>query len=330
MSGLRFGVIKPCCIGDAVMALPVIDNLVRAHPDSQIEVWCGRHTSAVFARHPRVDDIIDMPDVPALRDVPSLISSLRSSSNDSFFVLDRSRLIAAACRLSGVRVSGSVRTEPDGSVHEIDRYLDTLRQAGIPIDVRTPSLPSCADCDGVHQSLIQDLGGTFVTLHPGGAQNPGASMLSKRWPAENWRSVVDWLQARSIPAVLTGSPEERELCSSIAAGTTARVAAGRLSLIESAGLAASGLAFAGPDTGLAHLVAATGTPTIAIFGPTNPAQYGPRGDNVTILAAPGSYQVGDTDLRKSNAETGPDTSEVTVDQVVGVLGAILGGSRADR
>lgn len=330
MPGLRFGVIKPCCIGDAVMALPVIDNLALAHPNSHIEVWCGRHTSAVFAGHPRVEKIVEIPDVPALRDIPGLILSLRSSSNDSFFVLDRSRLIAAACRMSGVRVSGSVRTEVGVPVHEIDRYLGTLKQAGIPTDVRTPSLPAGVLCDGAHKSLIGDFGGAFVTLHPGGARNPGSSMLSKRWPAGNWRSVVDWLEARSIPAVLTGSPDERELCASIAAGTIARVAAGRLTLIESAGLAASGLAFAGPDTGLAHLVAATGTPTIAIFGPTNPAQYGPRGENVTILAAPGSYQVGDTDLRKSNAKTGPDTSEVTVDQVVGALGAILDGSRADR
>ena len=330
MPNPRFGVIKPCCIGDAVMALPVIDNLALAYPESQIEVWCGRHSSAVFARHPRVDAIVEIPDVPALRDVPRLISDLRSPPNDGFFVLDRSRLIAAACRLSGIRVSGSVRTDSDGLVHEIDRYLDTLRQAGIPVDVRTPSLPADVFCDGAHRSLVQDLGTSFVTLHPGGAQNPGSSMLSKRWPAENWRAAIEWLEAQSIPIVLTGSPDERELCASITAGTKARVAAGRLTLIESAGLAASGLAYAGPDTGLSHLVAATGTPTIAIFGPTNPAQYGPRGDNVTILAAPGSYQIGDTDLRKSNIGTGPRTSEVTIDKVLAALEALLDRSRTDR
>lgn len=315
----RFGIIKPCCIGDAVMALPLLDNLGSAFPHAWIDVWCGDHTRMVFDIHHRVDAIVEVPSVPATRDLPALISSLRTSQNDGFFLLDRSRLLAAACRLAGVRVMGTVRNASDQLTHETDRYLATLEQAGITIESRTPSLDNVSDKGGCGRDLVRDLDGTFVTLHPGGAENPGARMHSKRWPPEYWRTTVEWLQSRSIASVLTGSAAERDLCLEIARNTGARVAAGELSLIESAVLAAGGLAYVGPDTGLSHLVAATDTPTVVIFGPTNPRQYGPRGAQVTILAAPESYDIRDIDLRKRQRSVRPGTREVPVESVITAL-----------
>ncbi|CAN5724570.1 glycosyltransferase family 9 protein [soil metagenome] len=319
----RFGIIKPCCIGDAVMALPLVDNLQKAHPEAWIEVWCGNHSRPVFEIHTRIDAIVEIPNVPTVRDLPALISSLRTSGNDGFFLLDRSRVLAAACRLAGITVMGTVRNTTDQLTHETDRYLGTLEQAGIEVDSRTPLLDNISVEGGCSTDLVRDLNGTYVTLHPGGAENPGARMLSKRWPPEHWRATIEWLESRSIASVLTGSAAERDLCLEIARNTEARIAAGELSLIESAALAAGGLAYVGPDTGLSHLVAATGSPTIAIFGPTNPRQYGPRGAQVSILAAPGSYDVRDIDLRKHQTGDQPGTREVPVESVLTALESFI-------
>lgn len=305
------------------MALPVIDNILNEDPETHIEVWCGRHSRPVFECHPGIRSIVDVPSVPSPADLPGLIRQLRASSNDGVLVLDRSRLIAAACKIAGAPVLGAVRSTSAEIEHETDRYLDALKQAGIEPAVRQPVVKfGAADIARV-QKKIGVARKRYIVLHPGGAQNPGAEMLSKRWPQSHWIEVIEWLSSRSIDCILTGSQEEVNLCEGLASDTGVKIAAGRLSLIESAELIAGALAYVGPDTGLSHLAAATGTPTVVIFGPTNPRHYAPRGESVTILAAPGSCDLSSADLRKSQPAGLPSTSEVAVKSVIDALELFL-------
>ncbi len=323
----RIGVIKPCCIGDAVMALPLIDNIIEKIPSAQIEVWCGKHTRAVFDNYPGVSNVVEIPSVPTLKDIPRLTWRLRSSSNYGFFVLDRSRLIDASCRFAAVRLLGTVRTVTRSTRHETDCYLEALSQAGFPVVNRTPKL--LIDSHLIDHALnrIGLKRDRFVVLHPGGAQNPGSTMHTKRWPAGRWNAVAQWLESRSIDVVLTGSSEEAELCHSVASGTHASIAAGKLSLMESAAIASKAMAYVGPDTGISHLAAAAGAPVIVIFGPTNPDQYAPRGQNVSILAPPGSYGLDATDLRGGGLSGLPTTADVSTESVIQKLTALLDTNR---
>ncbi len=319
----RYGIIKPCCIGDAVMSLPVIDNLLQNVPDVEIEVWCGAHARPVYEICHGVDRIVEIPSVPGLRDLPALAWGLRASDCDSFIVLDRSRLIDAACKLARVDVAGTVRGGPADGVHETDSYLGALTRAGLRLSTMAPSITFDQDAVARAQAEIHLANDCYVVLHPGGAENPGANMHSKRWPAEHWTAVVQWLSERDIQPVLTGSPAEVELCQSVASGTGAVVAAGKLSLIESAALASSAAAYAGPDTGLSHLAAAAGASVVVIFGPTNPRQYAPRGPRVTVLAASGAENLARTDLRHQQSSDLPATSSVGIDVMIAALESAL-------
>lgn len=324
----RIGIIKPCCIGDAVMSLPVIDNLLQNYPEADIEVWCGEHSRSVYECHPGVQRIIDIPSIPKPSDLPTLIRLLRTSDNDGFLILDRSRLIDAACRVTRVNVLGTVRSQQPNQDHETDGYLGTVVRAGMSLSSREPSIHFDAS---TAKALVERFGlqdTPFVVLHPGGAENPGATMHSKRWPEDRWKQLIGWLATRSVRAVLTGSGDETELCRGIAEGSGTTIAAGKLTLIESATLASAANAYVGPDTGLSHLVAATGTPVVAIFGPTNPRQYAPRGREVTILAAPGSYQVSSADLRNSDYSGLPSTDEVSTEAVTSALTGYLANREA--
>ena len=310
------------------MALPVIDNLRAAEPRITIDVWCGRHARPVFEWHPGVNDIIEIPSVPTLGALPGLSRRLRASKNDGFFVLDRSRFIAAACRVAGATVLGTVRNPTHDAVHETDRYLGALRDAGITTQTRQPALHFDTN---MIEPLLREFelaGQPFVVLHPGGAQNPGAAMLSKRWPVAGWRALISWLEALSIRAILTGGPDEIELCQAVAQGSGALIAAGRLALMQSATLAAGALAYVGPDTGLTHLAAASGVPVIALFGPTNPRQYAPRGARVTVLAAPGAELLADVDLRRQSPAKRPATAEIPPQAVIEALTAYVQASGA--
>lgn len=325
----RVIVLKPCCIGDAVMALPALQRLRAALPDAHIEVWSGPHSRPVFESHPAVDAVEPVPDIPRPWHLLSLVARLRAVAADTLLILDRSRLLERAAQLSGIPSIAAVTRGPAGDRHESDCYLDALGRLGI---AAMPQLPRL-ELNETHRWRAKErtagLSRHFVVLHPGGAENPGARMHSKRWPVEHWVELVNWLVERDITPLMTGSAAERSLGLEIAARSQAGFdaalpLAGELDLLESAAVAAEALAYVGPDTGLSHLAAATGVPAIVIFGPTNPARYAPRGERVTVLAPRASWGIPDADLRRRSASVKlPSTSEVTPDEVIAALDEAL-------
>lgn len=105
---------------------------------------------------------------------------------------------------------------------------------------------------------------------------PGSGGRQKNWPLDNFRVVADELTRRGRGVVwCTGSAEDQmqDLQPSLAPMPLARL--GRT-------LARVRL-YIGNDSGITHLAAAAGCPTLAIFGPTNPAVWAPRGENVRVI-----------------------------------------------
>jgi heptosyltransferase-3 len=101
----------------------------------------------------------------------------------------------------------------------------------------------------------------------------------KMWQREGWMELAKWLAENGIRCVLTGSSDPAELA--YVEGiyrsmppTTVSVA-GKLGLAENAFLISRARYYVGPDTALTHMAAALGTPTIALFGPSNPVKWGP-------------------------------------------------------
>jgi heptosyltransferase-3 len=100
----------------------------------------------------------------------------------------------------------------------------------------------------------------------------------KRWTAEGWRALASDLRARGLKIVATGGPAAAERAYLDLIWADAPDVArrdGRLSWPELAELLARARLFVGPDTSVTHLAAATGCPTIALFGPTDPRLWGP-------------------------------------------------------
>jgi heptosyltransferase-1 len=130
-------------------------------------------------------------------------------------------------------------------------------------------------------SVIATLGGSG----PFALINPGAAWPNKRWPAERFGEVAAFIRdVRGWPVFVLWGPGEEELARSVVAASNgaARVAPPTqlpdlLALCRAAHLMVSG------DTGPLHIAAAAGTPTVAIFGPTDPERNGPwAAQDVTI------------------------------------------------
>jgi ADP-heptose:LPS heptosyltransferase len=121
--------------------------------------------------------------------------------------------------------------------------------------------------------------GPLVALHP------GSGGRHKCWPPDRYGRLCDRLTAMGYTPVLTAGPADEGVIQAVMAGASAArpVVVDQAPLTHLAGLLTRCRAMMGNDSGITHLAAAVGIPTIALFGPTDPAVWGPRGKTVRIV-----------------------------------------------
>jgi heptosyltransferase-2/heptosyltransferase-3 len=169
-------------------------------------------------------------------------------------------------------------------------------------------------------ALLTGINSPIAVLHPGGAQNPGATMLDKRWPADRFAELARVLHHDGTTVLLSGGMGDLGAARYVAdkAGLEASaILAGQIDIETLTGVINRAAIYVGPDTGVTHIAAAVGTPTIAIFGPTNPRRYRPLGRHVQVLAPPESWEIPDRDLRRNSGPASrPSTEAVSIETVL--------------
>jgi ADP-heptose:LPS heptosyltransferase len=162
--------------------------------------------------------------------------------------------------------------------HEVARWCRLLEAAGIPADATDLRLAPPKGSDPA-----RGLTPSVTVVHPGAASG------ARRWPPERWAAVARAERAAGREVVVTGSEAERRLAERVASEAglpPASVLAGRTSLPELAALVAAAGRVACGDTGVAHLASAFGTPSVVLFGPVPPAEWGPppAGPHIALWA----------------------------------------------
>lgn len=110
--------------------------------------------------------------------------------------------------------------------------------------------------------------------------HPGSGSARKNWPIERFRALAEEHRACGRDVTWCIGPAEIE------SGLAAMLGDDVLrceSLVELAGRLATARRYIGNDGGITHLAAALGVPTVAIFGPTNPRLWAPRGGHVRVV-----------------------------------------------
>lgn len=310
-------VVKPCCIGDCVMALPTLDSLETAFPDAERSVLVGRHSRAIFEMRDSSWSLTAIPDQISPRMALKTASAVRSAGADLVILLERSRMLRWAFSLHfGDRAHSVASLNPEFR-HESAAYLDVVRALGITPAICRPHLTP-SDADMARGREVLKSYSRPVVLHPGGAENPGVTMPDKRWPAERYIALARLLTDDGYDVLFSGGPDDRALNAHVAAAAdlpAERSLAGQLGLMEAAAVASQSGLFVSGDTGMSHIAAATGAPVIAIFGPTNPRRYRPIGHAVTVLAPDASWELPDVDLRHARLSDLPQTDAIPVDAV---------------
>lgn len=286
----RVLILKPCCVGDVLLATPTLAAFARAFPNAQF-VWAiAPHSRAMVANNPRLSGLIDAGTVVGgagftWRAFFALARRLRAGNFDTAIVLERSLVLSLLPLLAGIpqrigldsRGRGLFHTHtanvPAKPRHEAELYLDTARSVGVPTRGMRPEFyPTDAAREAVGSIVVDDR--PLVAIHPAGGENPGTTLLSKRWPAERFAKVARRLTQQGMRVVVLGGPNDATLGARVA-GEWAENLAGRLSWDETGALLERASLFIGNDTGAMHLAVACGVPAVALFGPTDPKRYGP-------------------------------------------------------
>ncbi|MFQ5812431.1 MAG: lipopolysaccharide heptosyltransferase II [Anaerolineae bacterium] len=296
-------IIKPCCLGDVLVATPVIAALRQAFPRARIDFAVGGWSRAMVENNPHLDGLVDCGPVGSgsrysWREYLDLVRRIRAGGYEACFVLDRSPLISLLPYLGGIpqRVgldsrgrgfSLTVGVPVAGLKHEAELYLDTARAVGVEVnEPRLEFYPAGEDRRHVAEMLRAAPQVPLVVIHPAGGSNPGMILSAKRWPPQRFAALADRLiEERGAQVCLVGGPDDGPIAAAIKESMrqepwdlTGQLTLGQLSaLLERCDL------FIGHDTGATHLAVAVGAPVVAIFGPSDPRMYGPYSENSVAL-----------------------------------------------
>jgi ADP-heptose:LPS heptosyltransferase len=296
-------------IGDLLMTLGAIDEVRARAPKAAIHLVIGSWNAALAP-------LITSVDTHETLDVPWLVRGARGSS--------RTELIARARAWRRQRFDLGINFEPDirtnyllalsharrrigfssggggafltdalvyePARHTADNALRTVERA-IP-SVGNRDVQRRADLrvpESARRDALALLGGVngrevLVGIHPSGGR------LIKQWHMERFAEVAERL-ARDLSAtiVLTGTPDDRPLVERIVSLLPPDVRrldiTGRMDLQLLAAVLERLNLFVTADTGPMHLAAAVGTPTVALFGPSDPKRYGPLNDRARVVTA---------------------------------------------
>jgi ADP-heptose:LPS heptosyltransferase len=256
-------------LGDLLTAVPALRALARAFPEHRRVLAAPRALTDVATLTGALHEVVDaapLAPLPASLHGADVAVNLHGRGPQSHEVLRATRprrLIAFAPH--GDESSPGEESRPSWrpGEHEVVRWCRLLTESGIPADPRDLRIAAPAI-----EPPAAARGATII--------HPGAASEARRWPAERWAEVA---RAAGPRVVVTGDASERGLASEVAAGAPgAVVLAGRTSLLELAAAVAVARRVVCGDTGVAHLATALGTPSVVLFGPTPPAEWGPPPD----------------------------------------------------
>ena len=288
-------------IGDAVLCTGLLDHLIRRHPAARFTVACGPAAEGVFTRMPQLERLIVMEKRRfGLHWLP-----LWAAAVGQWWHLVVDVRASAIGWLVPARRRVAMRRRPG---HK------TVQLAAI-LGLDPPPLPVAwtAPADRARAAALLPAGAPIIALAP------TANWTGKIWPPERFVALVAALRAGPLPGarvVVLGGPgaAERALAAAVLQALPDAIdLCGRVSLPEAAACVARCAVFIGNDSGLTHLAAATGTPTVSLFGPTPHGEYAPAGRQAGIAVA-----------------DGPEMADLAVEAAFAAVLGLLGRAPAAR
>jgi ADP-heptose:LPS heptosyltransferase len=363
----RIVVVQLAGLGDALMATPAFAALQDHYPGSQVDlITLHGYVKDAFRNHPRFNAITQLPAYPgkwiisrfanasnakliisAVRYYPELLvrSAFSYDVGINLALSDFDRNLGNAllyCLGVPVRVGdlgSGLLNKPIQLNYEQPRtavYLQLLEPLGIASGKRDYEFPVRQnDLETVKLALRTaaiDARRPLAVIQPGGKMH----VNSRRWPAEYFARVCEFLNVEGFEIVLTGDDDDTDVCNEIARarGSKVKSLTGRLSFAESAALLSLAQLCITNDTSTLHLAEAVAVPrVISIFGPTDPDLLVPDNSRHTVFkselpCAPCMGGIIDGNSVRCHREVKEEClSEIHPDQIVALLESLYSSAQ---
>jgi ADP-heptose:LPS heptosyltransferase len=277
-------------IGDTLFTTPAVHALRKRYPDAHITALVYPTNAGILRSNPDIDELLHWPtrqSWPGFRGVLSLFLTLRKSRFD--LAVEFCSYILWVTALSGIPrrtemhlprlwwiMPGAGRTWRKR--HAVQHYADVVRRLDIPIDDMALRIPPSPEDETRARSWLDRYevrpDELLVGIHPGGE----GLWDRKQGGAADFAEVATGLYERlGARVVIMGGKDDAPLAAEIAARTRAHIinATGQTTLGETAALMRRCSLFVGNDSSPLHIAAASGTPVVGIYGPTDPRSYRP-------------------------------------------------------
>jgi heptosyltransferase III len=257
-------------LGDAVLSTGAAARLGET---ARVTVACGPAAAELFATLPGVTRVLPLVKRRAAGHWRALWRQTIGTRWD--LIVD----------LRNSPVSRLLRARRRIAIGRADPARHVVEQIGATLDLATPPAPRIvidqASRDAA-RALVPD-GRRLLALAP------GAASVGKRWPAARWPALAARLRARELrdtTVVLLGAGADAAITRDVAAAMPGAIdLADRTSPLVAAALLERAALYVGNDSGLTHLAAAVGCPTLALFGPGLPRRYRPWGMHAAYAIA---------------------------------------------
>jgi heptosyltransferase-3 len=277
-------------LGDALLSTPLVHALKERFPDCAVDVLTFAGTEAAFEGNRDVAQVIVVPEaatsMQTLRQALALwrhydLAVIAQTGTRPFlfgWAGGRHRLGLVVPDLGKSWWKRALLHDYAVFDRRAARVLENQRLAQLlGVDALPIVVPPTAGWGAreIEAALGFDPVSTrFAIVHP------APRWRYKQWTADGWRTLVRALAAQGLRVVITGGPGGSEkayldrVLAGLDPGTFLRVD-GRWSFAQTADVLRHALLYVGPDTATTHLAAACGTPVLALYGPTDPALWGP-------------------------------------------------------
>ena len=255
-------------LGDAVLSTGLLKHLIDAYPQARMTVACGSLPAPIFRAAPHVDSVVPLE---KRRFGAHWLDLWRKAVGTRWDLLLDLRDSPASRLLRAKTVR--IRRRSSRQLHKVEELASVLGLNPPPspvIWIRRSAAEHAA-------RLVPD-GGPVLALAPA-AKSVGKQWASDRFVALAQRLTRSGAGLSGARIAVLGADDEREQCRPILAafGTRAIDLVGKTDPLLAAAAIQRCTMFVGNDSGLAHVAAATGAPTLALFGPGVPRVYAPWG-----------------------------------------------------
>jgi len=312
-------------LGDAVLSTGLINHLISQTLDLRLTIVCGAIPAPLFRDTPGVDRIIVLQKRPLAGHWFALWSQTVSTFWD--LVIDlRASAISWMLPTKGRRILDTAASRE--LCHRVVQLGSVLSLANAP----SPRI-WLGEAQRIRAAEIMPADRTILAV------GPTANWGGKCWQPERFAEVISRITASDASmsgahVAVFGAPEEhdmaRPVCDSIPPERCVDLVGNDDLLVTAACLKQADF-YIGNDSGLMHLAAAMGVPTLGLFGPSREVHYAPWGSNCGVVRTTKTYEeiVGDPDYDYRRHDTWMDTLSVDrVEQAVVALWERTRGARA--